>query len=158
MCFSTLLLNAGNTGAIYYWSNGSTDQTLLASTTGLTYDYQTYTVQVQNSYGCIDSATIHISFTFAGCLGIKEKTARSDWKIYPNPAIGEVYIEIEHPDKNFVVQLIDKLGRVVEEKNFSATPGNSFHGMIRVNNLPAGTYYVMLKDSSGWDIKSIVIR
>ena len=156
--FSSLLLNAGNPGATYYWSNGSTDQSILVSTTGLTYDYQTYTVQVKNNYGCIDSATIHITFTFAGCLGVNEKSARSDWKIYPNPANGEVYVEIEHPDKTFIIQMIDELGKMVEERTFNATPGNFFHGLIRVDDLPAGSYYIVLKDTSGWDAKSIVIR
>lgn len=156
--FSSMLLNAGNPGATYYWSNGSTEQTILVSTTGITYDYQTYTVQVQNSYGCVDSATIHITFTYAGCLGINDKTTRSDWKIYPNPATAEVEMEINHPDKNFTIQMIDKLGRVVETKNFTANPGIPFHGLFKFEDLPAGSYFIRLKGTTGWDVKNLIIR
>jgi len=156
--FGTLLLDAGNQGSTYYWSNGSTDQKIIVSSTGITYDYQIYTVEVQNSYGCVDSATIHITFTFASCLGINEKSARSDWKIYPNPTTGDLYIEIEHPEKGFIVQLIDNLGREIKKYSFAATTGTTFHGLLDLTNIPAGSYFVRLKSASGWDVRNLIIR
>jgi hypothetical protein len=156
--FSSITLDAGNPGSAYYWSNGSTDQRILVSTTGITYDYQTYSLRVQNTYGCVDSATIHITFAFGACLGINEKSPRSDWKIYPNPASGEIYLEVGHPDKTFTVSMIDNLGRVVKEKAFTATSGIPFQGLISIADLPAGSYFFKLKSASGWDVKSIIIR
>jgi hypothetical protein len=156
--FSSIRLDAGNPGSTYYWSNGSTDQSILVSTTGITYDYQTYSLQVQNSYGCVDSATIHITFAFGACLGINEKTPRSDWKIYPNPASNELYLEVGHPDKTFTISMIDNLGRVIKDKTFTATPGIPFHGLIPIADLPAGSYFFKLKSATGWDVKNIIIR
>ena len=156
--FDSLRLDAGNPGSAHYWSNGSTDQKILVTTAGITYDYQTYTVLVQNSYGCVDSATIHITFTFSACSGINDLAGQTDWKLYPNPPSGELHLEIGHPDKYFTVQMIDELGRVLLEKEFNATPGIVFHGLIGVDHLPGGFYFVRLKGRTVWDEKKIIIR
>lgn len=50
------VLNAGNPGSSYAWSNGSTSQTLSVSTTG------TYSVTVTSSSGCIGSDAIQVQF------------------------------------------------------------------------------------------------
>ena len=54
---SPVLLDAGNPGATYLWSNNSTNQTITVNSTG------TYWVEVTNSLGCstTDSVTITIS-------------------------------------------------------------------------------------------------
>lgn len=155
---SSVILDAGNSGSSFYWSNGSTDQSITVSSTGITYDYQTYTVQVQNSYGCVDSAKINITFSYAACLGVNEKNDQNDWKVYPNPATGEINLEIGHPDQHFTVQMIDKLGRVLLEEAVTATPGVTFHGLIRVSDLPAGFYIVRVNEKSGSSVKNIIIR
>ncbi len=156
--FSSVLLDAHNPGATYYWSNGSTDRTILVSTAGITYDYQTYSVQVTNSYGCTDSTSINITFSFSACLGVREQAGEADWKIYPNPASGEVYLEIPYPDRSFTIQLIDELGRVLEQQDFTSSAGDTFHGSIRVDKLPAGFYFVRLNGNTGWRIKNVIIR
>jgi hypothetical protein len=159
VCISdSLVLDAGNPGADHYWSNGSTGQTILVTSAGLTYDYQTYSVIVTNSYGCVDSATIHITFTFFACTGIDDHSAQKDWKVYPNPPNGELHIGILSPDKNFSVELVDKLGRVVKQKDFTATQGVTFHGLIPVDGLTPGVYFVRLNGATVWSIRKIIIR
>ncbi len=54
-CGGTITLDAGNAGATYLWSDGSTNQTLQVSVTGI------YRVTVTNSNGC--SATGSVSVT-----------------------------------------------------------------------------------------------
>ncbi len=49
-------LDATNAGSTYLWQNGSTNATLLASTSGL------YWVEVKNSSGCIKRDSINITF------------------------------------------------------------------------------------------------
>lgn len=49
-CGGTVLLNAGNPGSTYLWSDASTDQTLTVSATG------TYSVDVTNSCGTVSDA------------------------------------------------------------------------------------------------------
>jgi PKD repeat protein len=51
---NNLVLNAGNPGSAYLWQNGTTAQTLTASTTGL------YWVQVTNTNGCVARDSMNI--------------------------------------------------------------------------------------------------
>jgi hypothetical protein len=113
---------------------------------------------VQNSYGCVDSAKINITFSFSACTGINDMSGRQDWKLYPNPPNGVLNLEIANPDRYFTVQLTDKLGRVMNEQGFSAIPGITFHGMIHIDDLPAGLYFVRLTGDSVWSVRKIIIR
>jgi gliding motility-associated-like protein len=54
-CGGTVTLNAGNPGATYLWSNGSTTQTILVSSTG------TYSVDVTNACGTVTSNSVNIT-------------------------------------------------------------------------------------------------
>lgn len=54
-CSGTITLNAGNPGSTYTWSDSSTAQTLLVSTSG------TYYVTVTNPSGCTGYDTAHIT-------------------------------------------------------------------------------------------------
>jgi hypothetical protein len=156
--YDSVILDAGNPGSTYYWSNGSTGQTIDVTTSGLTFDYQTYSVIVQNALGCPDSATIHITFTFSACTGINEHPGATEWKVYPNPSGGEINLEISHPEKDFSIQVMDNLGRVLEEENYHTDPGTSFRATLPEISLPKGIYYVRLSDRNGWSIMKLVIR
>jgi hypothetical protein len=52
----TILLNAGNPGATYLWSNGATTQTINVTETG------TYSVVVTNGFTCTDNDVINVTF------------------------------------------------------------------------------------------------
>lgn len=52
----SILLNAGNPGATYLWSNGATTQTINVTTTG------TYSVVVTNGFSCTDNDAINVTF------------------------------------------------------------------------------------------------
>lgn len=54
-CGGNATLNAGNAGATYLWSDNSTSQTLLATTSG------TYSVVVTNVQGCTNSDAINVT-------------------------------------------------------------------------------------------------
>jgi hypothetical protein len=54
-CGGTVTLNAGNPGAANLWSNGSTNQTIVVSSTG------TYSVDVTNACGTVTSNTVNIT-------------------------------------------------------------------------------------------------
>ncbi|MCT4602281.1 MAG: hypothetical protein N4A59_05120, partial [Marinifilum sp.] len=51
-----LTLDAGNPGSSYIWNTGETTQTITVSTDG------DYSVQVTNSFGCVESDTVHVGF------------------------------------------------------------------------------------------------
>lgn len=54
---ATLVLNAGNPGAIYYWNTGAQTQTITTIDSGI------YTVIVTTVYGCTNAAQRHIAYT-----------------------------------------------------------------------------------------------
>ncbi|WP_421920184.1 hypothetical protein [Marinifilum sp.] len=49
-------LDAGNPGSAYLWNTGETSQTITVSTDG------DYWVEVTNSFGCVESDTVHVGF------------------------------------------------------------------------------------------------
>ncbi|MBI3511658.1 MAG: T9SS type A sorting domain-containing protein [Bacteroidetes bacterium] len=54
-CGGTVTLNAGNPGALYFWSNSTSSQTTSVSSTG------TYSVDVITAAGCSNSDTINVT-------------------------------------------------------------------------------------------------
>jgi Secretion system C-terminal sorting domain len=58
-CGGTLILNAGNPGCTYLWSNSSTTQSITVSTSG------TYSVVVTNANGCTGSDVIQVTMNSA---------------------------------------------------------------------------------------------
>lgn len=57
-CGGSIVLDAGNTGATYLWSDGSTSQTLAATATG------NYSVVVTNSFSCSATDDVDITINF----------------------------------------------------------------------------------------------
>jgi len=90
--YDTLVLSAGNTGALYTWSNGSHEQTIMIASTGIGYEIQEYTVEVTNENGCVDSAHITVVFSFGACTGFNEITEVKRYSVYPNPNPGRFRI------------------------------------------------------------------
>jgi hypothetical protein len=73
--YDTVTLDAGNPGQEYLWSNGSTEESINISTSGLSFDEQYYQVTVTNiETGCADDTEITAYFTFQNCsYGIDEQ-------------------------------------------------------------------------------------
>lgn len=57
-CGGSVLLDAGNPGSLYFWSNSTSSQTTNVSTTG------TYTVNVLTPAGCSDTDTINVTINY----------------------------------------------------------------------------------------------
>lgn len=92
--YSAVTLDAENPGANYYWSNGSTEQTIQAVSPGIGFEIQTYSVKVINEYACVDSAEINIIFTFAACTGLDDEGSRGRIMINPNPGSGKLNLTL----------------------------------------------------------------
>lgn len=69
-CGGSILLDAGNAGATYTWSNLSTAQTLAATSTG------TYAVAVQNSFGCLAVDSVNITINPLPIVNLGNDTAQ----------------------------------------------------------------------------------
>ena len=86
--YDTLVLDAGNSGLDYLWSNGSTVQTIKINTSGISFDEQHFWVRVTNiETGCRENAEITAFFTFQNCsYGIEKHQLDNRLNIYPNPS------------------------------------------------------------------------
>jgi hypothetical protein len=127
-------------GATYYWSNGSTDPTLRLATTGIGYSIRTLHLDITNSEGCEYSDSITVIFDFAACFGLEEYNTFPTVKVYPNPTIGLINIELEEGEGFSEIQVLSSQGAVV----YNVDPGNLMPGNNKIvadlSEFPKGVY------------------
>ncbi|MGQ1911477.1 hypothetical protein ACT3CE_17015, partial [Marinifilum sp. RC60d5] len=111
------LLDAGNSGSTYIWNTGETTQTITVSTDG------DYSVEVTNSYGCIEADTVHVGF-------------------YPNLTIDL------GPDKTVCTGEPVVLDAGISGATYLWSTGETTQEIIVYN---AGNYSVTVTNSSGCD-------
>jgi type IX secretion system substrate protein len=79
-------------------------------------------------------------------------------KVWPNPASGQVSIEVtlpEYESGTAAIEVVDMLGRVLHR----ATLGdNQQEILIHTSNWPAGIYLVKLHDKEGTQVRTLVIQ
>jgi len=76
-----------------------------------------------------------------------------DWKVYPNPAIEEIYISTESGDwinKGEIV-LLDLRGRVIKKSVIETNPS-----VLRIDELIKGMYYLLIRENGTLTIKKIL--
>jgi len=142
--YDTITLDAGNAGSTYKWSTGSTNRYLTASTTGIGYDVQTYSVEVTNQNGCSNSATINIIFTFDDCVGIEEHPVNSNFSVYPNPAHGTFRLVIRNISKVVNVKLLNMIGKEVLTGHIYRTENPAMEKEFDISTLAPGIYILLV--------------
>jgi hypothetical protein len=145
MClYETLILDAGNPGSAWIWSNGATSQTISVQTTGIGFDNQLYSVKVVNEEGCVDSARISIIFTADACAGIGETTPEKDIQIYPNPVSNVLSIRIGTTIEPLSCTIMNPLGiPMISDKNcIHSYPSELVQ--YPVSDWPSGLYFVKI--------------
>jgi hypothetical protein len=155
--YSTVTLDAGNPGSVYSWSNGAKTRSITLSSTGIGYEVQTYTVHVTNENGCVDSATINVIFTFDDCVGIYEKTEKSELTIVPNPNDGIFRLIGENVIGPVEVEVYNLLGKREFFKEFENSSGSGINANVDVSSLPAGIYVIRISAGNIKLTKKLVI-
>ena len=80
--------------------------------------------------------------TDTSLVNISKLIGKNKINIYPNPASENVTIEYHGFEKNFVVELFDFSGKLVESKTMNSTILN-----LNLNNFPKGFYTLKIKNS-----------
>jgi hypothetical protein len=111
--YDTVTLDAGNPGSEYLWSNGAGTRTVRVGSSGIGYDFQTYSVQVTSENGCVSDATINIVYSFEACMAIDEKGREYSITIFPNPTSGKVRFNLHGVTNETRVRITDLFGRTV---------------------------------------------
>ncbi|MFZ4520807.1 MAG: T9SS type A sorting domain-containing protein [Bacteroidales bacterium] len=145
--YEEVVLDAGNPGSTYYWSNGATTQSIVVSTTGLGYDEQSYKVRVINEYGCIDSAASKVSFSFSVCAAIEEVGSRGTIRIYPNPGNSKLHIEVSYPGQDLELTITTIVGETVLTDKIEFSRDGIMEREYDLGRFPQGLYLVTLKSN-----------
>ncbi len=150
-----VLLNAGNEGAMYLWSNGETTQTIQVDTAGHGYGVQTIAVEVTNQYGCV--GTSEISIDFKNCSSIDEREAIS-MKLYPNPSSGVFQLELSSKiNQKVSLQVTNVTGKVVFEQSDIRVNGNGTIS-LDLTNLAGGVYQLVVKGQHASASEKLIIN
>ncbi|MEI7661136.1 MAG: choice-of-anchor L domain-containing protein [Bacteroidota bacterium] len=156
--YDTVMLDAGNPGSAYRWSNGAATRSIMLATTGIGYDVQTYSVVVTNQNGCKNSATINVIFSFDDCVGIGEHEQNQDFSVYPNPAFNKFNLRVLNTSAHVYVELRNILGARVLSRTISRSENPSMEQEYDVASLPRGIYILQIRSEKFSGSVKLLIR
>ena len=89
---------------------------------------------------------------------IKNLTKYNDnFRIYPNPTSGKIYIEIKSDGKEqYHIDIFDLTGRVL--KTNLIEENGYFSKLIDISNLPKGSYFLILKSAKRYSVTRLVYQ
>ena len=123
---------------------GATSQSYNTTRSGL------YSVKVSTKEGC---STESDPYALGVNIGVANVNTQVGFKVYPNPSLGLLYIELDEKDvKHTNVKVFDALGKLVYETEIS-----TFITQLDLSNIADGTYFVRLTQDGKTSVKPIVI-
>lgn len=144
----TLILDAGNDGSTYYWSNGSSQRMLEVATTGIGFDFQSYTVTVTDQFGCSSQESVNVAFDFSACTGVDDEDVNNFCRIYPNPGNGTIHILFDAGTRKAEVSVINMLGqKILEPITFHDLELNGNEIRLAFKDQPEGVYFIRVINS-----------
>lgn len=159
--FDSIPIDAGNQGASFLWSNGSTEQAITIATSGISYDEQEYTVTVTDPLTtCSNSAIVTAYFTFENCsYGVEERAVDSRLKVYPNPSSNGVFnIIVDELGGLTRAEVYNAMGKLMFAKDFILSKQTTFRDEIDLNKAPDGVYFLKIKNDEAILMKKLIIR
>ncbi|UTW61374.1 T9SS type A sorting domain-containing protein [bacterium SCSIO 12741] len=79
----------------------------------------------------------------------------SSWKIYPNPAKDQVFIEWSDPSEETTIRVYNASGALVLQEAISIESGRAYK--LDVSSYPTGVYQVVSSSSAGTQTKQLII-
>ncbi len=151
-----LVLDAGNQGATYLWSNGETTQTITVNKDNFEYGEHNLFVDVTNEHGCMASDTVLVNLK--DCTGIVDINDFIDITIYPNPGTGLFNLKPDAADYQKIdLFVIDNSGKIVYRKNGVAIQGQKIIP-IDLTDKASGVYQLLIRSNNGMINKKLIIR
>ncbi len=156
--YDTVVLDAGNPGAAYFWSNGATSRTVKVSSPGIGYDLQIYSVMVINEFGCVDSANINVIFTFAACTGLEEQIMGMETKLFPNPTTGILTLTVSPIREKIQFTILTLVGQELIRESLDPQISGTFISQYDLSAFPKGIYLVRITGAKESVIRKIVLQ
>jgi trimeric autotransporter adhesin len=85
-------------------------------------------------------------FTYSKIVAIKMDDKNITLQIFPNPAKNLLNVQVNGNNESITLQIIDMTGRKVKEEKIQLNGNTSVS--VDINNLPKGTYNLLLKSKS----------
>ncbi len=161
MCvYDTLVLDAGNPGAEYFWSNGASGRYLEIMTSGISFDFQEHWVRVTDpGSGCVNRDTVGVAFTFTACsYGIDDLAPEDFISIFPNPASKAVTLMLDGPADYFDVSLTDLSGRTIRHTEIKKALPGIHQSVFDLSDSRPGTYMIRITSGKGTYVTKLVVQ
>jgi hypothetical protein len=157
--YDTLVLDAGNAGAQYLWSNGSTERFLETKTSGISFDFQEHSVRVTDPItGCINHGSAGVAFTFTACsYGIEDLKPEDFIIVYPNPARRNVTIALDGPAGCFDITMTDLSGRMLFHTAINKTLQGIHRTLLDLSENQPGNYFLRITSQSGTVVSKLIV-
>jgi hypothetical protein len=133
---ASIVLNAGGVAGNYIWSVGSTNPSIVASTSNPGVSTTTYYVQVMDTGGCIFKDTATVTFTI--CTGI-ENLIKENPLVFSQPL--KEYLQLYDASGILSVSIYDLSGAKVKKYNSQE--------IFYVGDLPSGYYLFHAEKTDG---------
>lgn len=129
----------------YFWSNGSTEPSLLDIDPG------NYVVTVEDANGCVVVAEGLVQFA----TQVQEIDGLVDFNVMPNPSQGQFLVDIEmesYTEMN--VQIVNMNGQSVLQDQWQ---GQSIRGTIDLTQHPVGTYLMIIDNGQQRKVEKLLV-
>ncbi|MBP6870841.1 MAG: choice-of-anchor L domain-containing protein [Bacteroidales bacterium] len=158
VCPLDSLVLSSNAIGNFYWSNGSTDQSIIIGSTGIGFDIRTVWLNVENENGCIGTDTIQIVFDFTQCSGVDELENTPYLYLYPNPTSGIVYYECGGLGEHIGIEVSDLQGNRIYNGNIVALPGKVHKGSLSLEGFSKGIYLFKLISDNDVMVRKVLLQ
>jgi PKD repeat protein len=150
-------LDATTPGATYLWApGGATTPTIQVDPAVWGTGNHIFSVTVSTPDGCVQ--TLYPNVFFKTCTGLGNMTNEVTTKIYPNPNSGTFTLEMNSLiAENVNISVTNSLG-----VNVYTETGITFSGkyakQIKMNNVPAGVYFLTVKSSDKTSVQKFLVK
>ena len=155
MSWTSLVLDPGVGFASYVWNDLSTNQTYTVDPSAMTAGTSTYSVVVMDANNC--TATDSIDILILNDVGISDADDLSSIKIYPNPSIGIVTLEIEGMDGSVELNLYDSYGKLLQNE-FLNDFQNGMKKEIDLQSYAKGIYYLRIVNANKNYLRKLILN
>ena len=141
-------------GQNFVWSPGSLVGTSLTFTAGTS---QTFSVNAQNSNGCVDVDSIRVTVSKCDNVLALDKQVGM-YQLYPNPSKGNLTLNYKGEQSVDVeLRLADVTGKIVLKQTFTFRKDKS-DLPLNISYLPAGQYYLEIKSADQNALRLSVLK
>jgi hypothetical protein len=146
---------AGNPSTVE-WSLGNGVQ---IATPNAVYDYSSwgngsypFQLVVQNSCG---QDTVNGTVEIHCLVGVGDQT-KSNANVFPNPAVGELHVTLEQPQKIISITLVDFLGRRLSHVDLSSSTTSEI--VFDLSAIPNGRYLLQVKSEASTHYRLVDVK